>query len=347
MAMLAGLSSAARLLLLVLANPNWLLFVKNIKIAKVGENRALEVTTYSRNALVREIPVTLPTILPPPPPPPPPKGLPLPLPALAAISGLAISSRRTIGTPTVRSISSTSASATAKLLKLATHPKPAASAQAAARRAEEREQGKLAPSSAGLPSRSARPSSHLPLLMTAIGAAATARGLLLPSHLKVDVPLPPLLEATCGLGLPLLADAALGAPAALLVALSLLCLGCVAALLSEGHGTPTLALARALSVASEATVPIAQAVAASDGAPAATLLPRLGVAAAIDAVCALIGTALGGPFGADSADGLVASVPCLAAIASSGLALTAGCRLLAAHGAPSTAPATAPMPTMA
>ena len=50
MAMLAGLSSAARLLLLVLANPNWLLFVKNIKIAKVGENRALEVTTYSRNA---------------------------------------------------------------------------------------------------------------------------------------------------------------------------------------------------------------------------------------------------------------------------------------------------------
>ena len=160
--------------------------------------------------------------------------------------------------------------------------------------------------------------------MTAIGAAATARGLLLPSHLKVDVPLPPLLEATCGLGLPLLADAALGAPAALLVALSLLCLGCVAALLSTGHGTPTLALARALSVASEATVPIAQAVAASDGAPAATLLPRLGVAAAIDAVCALIGTALGGPFGADSADWLVASVPCLAAIASSGLALTAG-----------------------
>ena len=59
---------------------------------------------------------------------------------------------------------------------------------------------------------------HLPLLMTAIGAAATARGLLLPSHLKVDVALPPLLEATCGLALPLLADAALGAPAALLCA---------------------------------------------------------------------------------------------------------------------------------
>tara|TARA_B100000795_G_C22432655_1_gene298773 strand:+ start:132 stop:299 length:168 start_codon:yes stop_codon:yes gene_type:complete len=54
--------------------------------------------------------------------------------------------------------------------------------------------------------------------MTAIGAAATARGLLLPSHLKVDVALPPLLEATCGLALPLLADAALGAPAALLCA---------------------------------------------------------------------------------------------------------------------------------
>ena len=55
---------------------------------------------------------------------------------------------------------------------------------------------------------------------------------------------------------------------------------------------PALALALALTpnqVASEAAVPIAQAVAASDGAPAATLLPRLGIAAAIDAVCALIG----------------------------------------------------------
>ena len=237
MAMLAGLSSAARLLLLVLANPNWLLFVKNIKIAKVGENRALEVTTYSRNAIVREVPVAVPSILPPPPPPPPPKGLPLPLPALAAISGLAVSSRRTIGTPTVRSISSTSASTTAKLLKPATHPKPAASAQAAARRAEEREQGKLAPSSASLPSRPPRPSSHLPLLMTAIGAAATARGLLLPSHLKVDVPLPPLLEATCGLGLPLLA----GATATLLLSLTL-------ALTLTPALTLTLALTLALTV---------------------------------------------------------------------------------------------------
>ena len=128
--MLAGLSSAARFLLLILANPNWLLFVKHIKIVKVGENRALEFTTYSRNAITREIPVTLPTISPP--PPPPRKGLLFPLPALAAISGLAISasSQRTIGTPTVRSISWTSPAATAKLLK------SAAPAQPAARRAE-------------------------------------------------------------------------------------------------------------------------------------------------------------------------------------------------------------------
>ena len=207
--MLAGLSSAAKFLLLILANPNWLLFVKHIKIVNVGENRALEFTTYSRNAITREIPVTLPTISPP--PPPPRKSVLLPLPALAAISGLAVSaaSQRTIGTPTVRSIS-TSPAATAKLLK------PAAPAQLAARRAEEREQGKLAPSPAGL--RPRPPPLRLPLLMTAIGAAATARGLLLPSHLKVDVALPPLLEATCGLALPLLADAALGAPAALLCA---------------------------------------------------------------------------------------------------------------------------------
>ena len=329
--MLAGLSSAARFLLLILANPNWLLFVKHIKIVNVGENRALEFTTYSRNAITREIPVTLPTISPP--PPPPRKGLLLPLPALAAISGLAVSaaSQRTIGTPTVRSIS-TSPAATAKLLK------PAAPAQPAARRAEEREQGKLAPSPAGL----RPPPLRLPLLMTAIGAAATARGLLLPSHLKVDVALPPLLEATCGLGLPLLADAALGAPAALLCALTLLCLGCVAALLSTRHGTPVLALARALSVASEAAVPIAQAVAASDGAPAATLLPRLGIAAAIDAVCALIGTALGGSFGDDGADGAIASVPCVAAIVSSSVALAAGYKLWAGHGTPSTAPPAQP-----
>jgi hypothetical protein len=337
--MLAGLSSAARFLLLILANPNWLLFVKHIKIVKVGENRALEFTTYSRNAITREIPVTLPTISPP--PPPPRKGLLFPLPALAAISGLAISasSQRTIGTPTVRSISWTSPAATAKLLK------SAAPAQPAARRAEEREQGKLTPSPAGLRplSRPERPL-RLPLLMTAIGAAATARGLLLPSHLKVDVALPPLLEATCGLALPLLADAALGAPAALLCALTLLCLGCIMALLSTRHGTPVLALARALSVASEAAVPIAQAVATSDGAPAATLLPRLGVASAIDAVCALVGTALGGSFGDDGADGAIAFVPCVAAIVSSTVALVAGCQLLMGRAALSTAPRAPPAP---
>ena len=208
--MLAGLSSAARFLFLILANPNWLLFVKHVKIVKVGENRALEFTTYSRNAITREIAYVPPRL--PSPPPPPRKALSLPLPALAAISGLAISasSQRSISTPTLRSISSSSPAAAAKLLK------PAAAAQSAARRAEEREQGKLAPSPAGL--RPRPPPLRLPLLMTAIGAAATARGLLLPSHLKVDVALPPLLEATCGLALPLLADAALGAPAALLCA---------------------------------------------------------------------------------------------------------------------------------
>ena len=217
MTMLAGLSSAARFLFLILANPNWLLFVKHVKIVKVGENRALEFTTYSRNAITREIAYVPPRL--PSPPPPPRKALSLPLPALAAISGLAISasSQRSISTPTLRSISSSSPAAAAKLLK------PAATAQSAARRAEEREQGKLAPSLTGRrPPRFFRPrperALHLPLLMTAIGAAATARGLLLPSHLKVDVALPPLLEATCGLALPLLADAALGAPAALLCA---------------------------------------------------------------------------------------------------------------------------------
>ena len=212
--MLRGLSSAARFLLLLVMNPNLLLLIKNIRIVKVDGNRALEFTTYSRKAVTREFPVNLPR---PPPPLPPPRQslLRRTAPALAAISaaGGISATRRQLPPPLAET--RPLAGAVAELFK------PAAAAQPATQRAEARERGKPRLSLAGGPRQPDR-AVHLPLLMTAIGAAAAARGLLLPSHLKVDVALPPLLEAACGLGLPLLADAALGAPAALLCAL-LLC----------------------------------------------------------------------------------------------------------------------------
>ena len=274
-------ASAARFVLIVLfANPNLLLLVKDVRLVKTGSRqRELLVRTQAWKGT---LPPPLPSL--PPPATPPPSLLArarMPgayaLPAIAAASafgtyGNAVRWRTSQQQPLPR-LSTTSPAPTERASPSVVEEQRNWSPDPPYHNAAWTPQSVSPPPPPPPPSRPSKRTAAfvgatpLAMLLSATAAAALTRGLLLPAFPGAPSGgflLPPtlllLFELASNLGLPYLADAKLGAAPALLGALVLL-LGSAVAALVGCRFSLGLVVARALCAASEGSLPVAQAVA--------------------------------------------------------------------------------------